>query len=174
MNLYFPHLCDPACFPSDARVLYPDIRANKREITRLCQRGVPEAQLAAACCDLSPVHPISPTDRDMVRAAVRSMSSCSPKPTGCCHPDGPALCRRRPLLLQMEERNDKNTWRSPSQSADSEAAIGGERTPVTIRSRAPSAPGLLWWEQRQERAAGHQARGGCLAGDRGGRTWHYY
>lgn len=84
-------------------------------------KGVPEAQLAAACSDLSPVCPISPTKRDMMRAAVRSMSRCSLTPTGYCHPDIPPLCRRRPLLLQMEERNDKNTWRCPSQSADSEA-----------------------------------------------------
>lgn len=32
----------------------------------------------------------------------------------------------------MEERND-NTWRCPSQSADSEAAIGGELTSVTTK-----------------------------------------
>lgn len=99
----------------------------------MCQRDVPEAQLAAACSDLSPVYPISPTKKDMMRAAVRRMSRCSPKPTGYCHPDGPPLCRRRPRLLRMEERNDKNTWRCPSQSADSEAAIGGERTSVTTK-----------------------------------------
>lgn len=57
----------------------------------------------------------------MMRSAVRSMGRCSPKSTGYCHRDIPPLGRRRPLLLQMEERNDKNTWRCPSQSADSEA-----------------------------------------------------
>lgn len=60
-----------------------------------------------------------------------------------------------------EKKNYKNTWRCPDRSADYPAGYW-LRAPVCHRrpkqSRAPSAPGL-WWEQRQERAAGWRSMG---------------
>lgn len=161
-------------FPSGAGVLYPDICVNKREITPLCQRGVPQAQLAAACSDLSPVCLISPTKRDMMRAAVRRMSRCSPRPTGYCHPDIPPLCRRRPLLPQMEERNGKNTWRCPSQSADSEAGYW-RRTHVCHCEAEHHLLRACCDENKGRRGRRGTRRGEVVwLGTEGGRMWHYY
>lgn len=66
------------------------------------------------------------------RLCMRSVSRCLRETHGAVcreipgllhlsQPSTPQLCHRHPLLLLMEEKNDKNTWRCPNQSADSEA-----------------------------------------------------
>ena len=63
--------------------------------------------------------------RRMVLSAERSPTCCpQTHRRPLCRPDIPPLCRCLPaclLLLRMERKNDKNTWRCPDQSADSPA-----------------------------------------------------
>lgn len=65
---------------------------------------------------------------------------------------------------KKEKKEAENTWRCPDYSQlIPQQAIGWERLSVTVgqkQSRAPSAPGLLWWEQRQEEGGGVAVRGG--------------
>lgn len=76
--------------------------------------------------DLSLVYPISPTAprREAWCGLQRDLQPAATHRRPVCRPDIPPLCRcrrRRLLLLRMEKRNDKNTWRCPGQSADSPA-----------------------------------------------------
>lgn len=65
---------------------------------------------------------------------------------------------------KKEKKEAENTWRCPDYSQlIPQQAIGWERLSVTVgqkQSRAPSASGLLWWEQRQEEGGGVAVRGG--------------
>lgn len=67
----------------------------------------------------------------------------------------------------MEERGDQNTWRRPSQSADSEAAIGGERTSVTAKQSAICS-GLVVMRTKAGEGGGAAGEGRLLGwGQRG-------
>lgn len=89
-----------------------------------------------------------------------------------------------PLLLRMEKKNDKNTWRCPDQSADSPASYW-LRAPVCHcrpskakhhllraccdenKGRRGRRGGGAWGEW------GWGGGGGCVGGEMGGGTWHY-